>query len=92
MPLRVVLGADMGDVRRETLLTELHQRVRDFARARDRCPSCGRRRRTANSSGSVSCCSSIAGLGTDLWGHVAMEVEFGFGEREQAFASLGYRF
>jgi len=34
----------------------------------------------------------IAGFGTDLWGRVAMEVEFGFGEREQAFASLGYRF
>jgi glucose/arabinose dehydrogenase len=32
---RVVLGADMGDVRRETLLTELHQRVRDFAEGPD---------------------------------------------------------
>jgi glucose/arabinose dehydrogenase len=32
---RVVLGADMGDVRRETLLTPLHQRVRDFAEGPD---------------------------------------------------------
>lgn len=32
---RVVLGADMGDVRRETLLTGLHQRVRDFAEGPD---------------------------------------------------------
>jgi len=32
---RVVLGADLGDVRRETLLTELHQRVRDFAEGPD---------------------------------------------------------
>jgi glucose/arabinose dehydrogenase len=32
---RVVLGAAMGDVRRETLLTELHQRVRDFAEGPD---------------------------------------------------------
>jgi len=32
---RVVLGAEMGDVRRETLLTELHQRVRDFAEGPD---------------------------------------------------------
>ena len=32
---RVVLGAGMGDVRRETLLTELHQRVRDFAEGPD---------------------------------------------------------
>ena len=32
---RVVLGADMGDVRRETLITELHQRVRDFAEGPD---------------------------------------------------------
>jgi aldose sugar dehydrogenase len=32
---RVVLGADMGDVRRETLLTDLHQRVRDFAEGPD---------------------------------------------------------
>ena len=32
---RVVLGKDMGDIRRETLLTELHQRVRDFAEGPD---------------------------------------------------------
>jgi glucose/arabinose dehydrogenase len=32
---RVVLGVDMGDVRRETLLTQLHQRVRDFAEGPD---------------------------------------------------------
>lgn len=32
---RVVLGADMGDVRRETLLTGLHQRVRDVAEGAD---------------------------------------------------------
>jgi len=32
---RVVLGTDMGDIRRETLLTELHQRVRDFAEGPD---------------------------------------------------------
>jgi len=32
---RVVLGAEMGDVRRETLLGELHQRVRDFAEGPD---------------------------------------------------------
>jgi glucose/arabinose dehydrogenase len=32
---RVVLGTGMGDVRRETLLTELHQRVRDFAEGPD---------------------------------------------------------
>jgi glucose/arabinose dehydrogenase len=32
---RVVLGPDLGDVRRETLLTGLHQRVRDFAEGPD---------------------------------------------------------
>ncbi|HYD24578.1 MAG TPA: PQQ-dependent sugar dehydrogenase [Croceibacterium sp.] len=32
---RVVLGAGLGDVRRETLLGELHQRVRDFAEGPD---------------------------------------------------------
>jgi glucose/arabinose dehydrogenase len=32
---RVVLGADLGDVRRETLLTELHQRVRDVKQGPD---------------------------------------------------------
>lgn len=36
--------------------------------------------------------NAIAGIGTDLWGRVAIEVEFGFGEREQAFGSLAYRF
>ena len=32
---RVVHGDDMGDDRRDTLLTELHQRVRDFAEGPD---------------------------------------------------------
>jgi len=32
---RVVMGTDLGDVRRETLLTQLHQRVRDFAEGPD---------------------------------------------------------
>lgn len=32
---RVVLGTNMGELRRETLLTELHQRVRDFAQGPD---------------------------------------------------------
>jgi len=34
----------------------------------------------------------VAGLGTDLWGRVALEVELGFGEREQLLTSLNYRF
>lgn len=34
----------------------------------------------------------IAGLSTDLWGRVALEVEVGFGEREQVLTSLAYRF
>lgn len=34
----------------------------------------------------------VAGLGTDLWGRLALEVEVGFGEREQVLGSLGYRF
>ncbi|MEO6151776.1 MAG: PQQ-dependent sugar dehydrogenase [Croceibacterium sp.] len=32
---RVVLGAGLGELRRETLITELHQRVRDFAEGPD---------------------------------------------------------
>ena len=32
---RVVFGANMGELRRETLLTQLHQRVRDFAEGPD---------------------------------------------------------
>jgi glucose/arabinose dehydrogenase len=32
---RVVLGDNLGELRRETLLTELHQRVRDFAEGPD---------------------------------------------------------
>ena len=34
----------------------------------------------------------VAGLGTDLWGRLALEVELGFGEREQVMGSLAYRF
>jgi len=34
----------------------------------------------------------VAGLSTDLWGRLAMEVEIGFGEREQVMTSLAYRF
>lgn len=34
----------------------------------------------------------VAGLGTDLWGRLALEVELGFGEREQVLTSLAYRF
>jgi glucose/arabinose dehydrogenase len=32
---RVVLSPDLGEIRRETLLTDLHQRVRDFAQGPD---------------------------------------------------------
>lgn len=32
---RVALGANLGELRRETLLTDLHQRVRDFAEGPD---------------------------------------------------------
>jgi glucose/arabinose dehydrogenase len=32
---RVVLSPELGEIRRETLLTELHQRVRDFAQGPD---------------------------------------------------------
>ncbi|MDD5676621.1 MAG: hypothetical protein PHW60_01345 [Kiritimatiellae bacterium] len=34
----------------------------------------------------------IAGLSTDLWGRVGLEVEAGVGEREQLLTSLSYRF
>lgn len=36
--------------------------------------------------------NAVAGLSTDLWGRLALEVELGFGEREQLLTSLAYRF
>lgn len=36
--------------------------------------------------------NALLGLGTDLWGRVALEVEGGIGNREQFLASAAYRF
>jgi len=36
--------------------------------------------------------NALLGLGTDLWGRVALEIEGGIGNREQFLASVAYRF